>query len=86
MGLVRGPACNRPHAAVQCDKRFRALRHIRYGSMDAIAVKCAACGHGMKFAVDKAGRKAKCPKCKSKFGNITLYGFAETSTPAAASS
>ena len=35
---------------------------------------------------DSSVAKAKCPKCKSKFGNITLYGFAETPTPAAASS
>ena len=33
--------------------------------MEVIAVKCAICGHGMKFAADKAGRKAKCPKCET---------------------
>jgi DNA-directed RNA polymerase subunit RPC12/RpoP len=32
--------------------------------MDNISVKCAGCGHAMKFAADKAGRKAKCPKCE----------------------
>jgi hypothetical protein len=30
--------------------------------MEAIRVTCA-CGHAMKFAADKVGRKAKCPKC-----------------------
>ena len=33
--------------------------------MNAISVKCAGCGHAMKFAADKAGRKAKCPKCET---------------------
>jgi hypothetical protein len=30
--------------------------------MEVIKFSCA-CGHAMKFAADKAGRKAKCPKC-----------------------
>src|SRR5437868_4493675 len=30
--------------------------------MEVIKFSCA-CGHSMKFAADKAGRKAKCPKC-----------------------
>jgi hypothetical protein len=30
--------------------------------MEVIRVSCA-CGHAMKFAADKVGRKAKCPKC-----------------------
>lgn len=30
--------------------------------MDVISLKCA-CGHAMKFAAEKAGKKAKCPKC-----------------------
>lgn len=30
---------------------------------------------------DASIAKAKCPKCKSKFGNITLYGFPQTDSP-----
>lgn len=33
--------------------------------MDVINVTCGGCGHAMRFAADKAGRKAKCPKCAS---------------------
>jgi hypothetical protein len=35
--------------------------------MEPISVNCASCGHAMKFAPDKAGRKAKCPKCNAVF-------------------
>jgi hypothetical protein len=31
--------------------------------MDAISIRCKACQHAMKFSADKAGKKAKCPKC-----------------------
>jgi hypothetical protein len=33
--------------------------------METISVSCTACGHAMKFGADKAGRKAKCPKCEN---------------------
>jgi hypothetical protein len=33
--------------------------------MEAILVRCNACGHAMKVGADKAGRKAKCPKCEA---------------------
>ena len=33
--------------------------------MDAIAIRCKKCQHGMKFAPEKAGKKAKCPKCEA---------------------
>jgi hypothetical protein len=31
--------------------------------MDAITISCASCQHTMRFGHDKAGKKAKCPKC-----------------------
>ena len=31
--------------------------------MDAISIRCKSCQHAMKFSADKAGKKAKCPKC-----------------------
>src|SRR5262249_20020311 len=31
--------------------------------MAAIAVRCKVCKHGMKFSAEKAGKRAKCPKC-----------------------
>lgn len=33
--------------------------------MDTITFRCSACQHVMKVGADKAGRKAKCPKCAS---------------------
>jgi hypothetical protein len=38
---------------------------VWWGSMEVIPFTCAICGHAMKFAADKAGRKAKCPKCET---------------------
>src|SRR5712671_3694955 len=52
----------RPGAALQCGRRISAPGHVPRGSMEVIKFSCA-CGHAMKFAADKAGRKAKCPKC-----------------------
>jgi hypothetical protein len=46
--------------------------------MQVITVSCAGCGHPMKFAADKAGRKAKCPKC------ATLLTVPAANGPAAA--
>ena len=34
--------------------------------MDFITFRCTACQHGMKVGADKAGRKAKCPKCQTE--------------------
>jgi len=34
--------------------------------MDFITFRCAFCDHGMKVGAEKAGRKAKCPKCKKE--------------------
>jgi hypothetical protein len=48
--------------------------------MEVIAVKCA-CGHAMKFPADKAGRKAKCPKCASV---LVIPGAEEAQTSASA--
>jgi hypothetical protein len=31
--------------------------------MDAISVRCKMCKHAMKFSAEKAGKRAKCPKC-----------------------
>lgn len=31
--------------------------------MDAIIVRCKMCKHAMKFSAEKAGKRAKCPKC-----------------------
>jgi hypothetical protein len=31
--------------------------------MDAITVRCKMCKHAMKFSAEKAGKRAKCPKC-----------------------
>ena len=31
--------------------------------MSAITVRCKTCQHGMKFSAEKAGKRAKCPKC-----------------------
>ncbi|HZZ81951.1 MAG TPA: hypothetical protein VFE62_25860 [Gemmataceae bacterium] len=31
--------------------------------MDAIVVRCKMCKHPMKFSAEKAGKRAKCPKC-----------------------
>lgn len=31
--------------------------------MDAISVRCKMCKHPMKFSAEKAGKRAKCPKC-----------------------
>ena len=31
--------------------------------MDAISIRCKSCQNVMKFSADKAGKKAKCPKC-----------------------
>jgi hypothetical protein len=31
--------------------------------MDAIIVRCKMCKHVMKFSAEKAGKRAKCPKC-----------------------
>jgi hypothetical protein len=31
--------------------------------MDAISVRCKTCKHAMKFSAEKAGKRAKCPKC-----------------------
>lgn len=31
--------------------------------MDAISIRCKTCNHGMKFSAEKAGKRAKCPKC-----------------------
>jgi hypothetical protein len=33
--------------------------------MDAIIVRCKKCTHAMKFSAEKAGKKAKCPKCEA---------------------
>jgi hypothetical protein len=33
--------------------------------MDAIIVRCKKCAHAMKFSAEKAGKKAKCPKCEA---------------------
>ena len=33
--------------------------------MDAILVRCTQCKHAMKFSAEKAGKKAKCPKCEA---------------------
>jgi DNA-directed RNA polymerase subunit RPC12/RpoP len=33
--------------------------------MDAISVRCKNCKHPMKFSADKAGKRAKCPKCQA---------------------
>jgi phage FluMu protein Com len=48
--------------------------------MEAITFRCSACNHGIKVAADKAGRKAKCPKCKTE---LTIPQ-PEAVTPAAA--
>jgi hypothetical protein len=31
--------------------------------MDAIVIRCKMCKHAMKFSAEKAGKRAKCPKC-----------------------
>src|SRR5690242_18525463 len=31
--------------------------------MDSITVRCKMCKHAMKFSAEKAGKRAKCPKC-----------------------
>ncbi len=31
--------------------------------MEAIQVRCKTCKHAMKFSAEKAGKRAKCPKC-----------------------
>jgi uncharacterized Zn finger protein (UPF0148 family) len=31
--------------------------------MDSISVHCKMCKHVMKFSAEKAGKRAKCPKC-----------------------
>lgn len=33
--------------------------------MAAILVRCKTCKHGMKFSAEKAGKRAKCPKCET---------------------
>lgn len=48
--------------------------------MDAITFRCPACKHAMKVGAEKAGRKAKCPKCKAE---LTIPQ-SESVTPAAA--
>src|SRR6266853_213857 len=70
----------RPGAALQCGRRFSAPGHVPSGSMEVIKFSCA-CGHAMKFAADKAGRKAKCPKCTAI---ITVPGGEGANGPAGA--
>jgi hypothetical protein len=41
--------------------------------MEAITVTCSSCQHLMRFGQDKAGRKAKCPKC----GTLVVITAAE---------
>ena len=49
--------------------------------MQTIPVSCTSCGHAMKFAPDKAGRKAKCPKCQNI---LTIPKTDQANGPAAA--
>src|SRR3954447_24046528 len=35
--------------------------------METINLRCTSCDHAMKFSPDKAGKKAKCPKCTAVF-------------------
>lgn len=60
--------------------------------LTAIGRKCEKCGlvvsedsrkkEKIGGKSDASVAKAKCPKCKSKFGNITLYGFPGSPAPA----
>lgn len=36
---------------------------MRRGPMEAILIRCKMCKHAMKFSAEKAGKRAKCPKC-----------------------
>lgn len=51
--------------------------------MDAISIRCKSCQHAMKFSPDKAGKKAKCPKCGS-IVVINVDEVAKESAPPAA--
>src|SRR4051794_4967008 len=48
--------------------------------MDTITVQCPSCGHSLRFGADKAGRKAKCPKC----GNTVPIPAADAPPPVVA--
>ncbi len=47
--------------------------------MDAITFRCANCQHPMKVSADKAGRKARCPKCKAE---LTIPAASPAAAPA----
>jgi hypothetical protein len=48
--------------------------------MDFISIRCKSCTHKMKFPGDKAGKKAKCPKC----GTPTVIQAEELAAPGGA--
>src|SRR5438105_2497311 len=51
------------------------------GSMEVIRVNCA-CGHAMKFTPDKAGKKARCPKCTAIIRVPAAGGGGDAPAPA----
>lgn len=52
--------------------------------MDAISVRCRMCEHPMKFSAEKAGKRAKCPKCDTIVQIPTAEEQAIKEQPAAA--